>query len=120
MGNCGCGTNTINGNFPNKPYNDSFNYNNLRNKPEINGTPLSGKLTSVDLGLYGEGNPETFSCTQTVPSDKWTIKHNLNKFPSVTIVDSAGSVVVGDIVYVDESTVEVYFTGAFSGKCYLN
>lgn len=53
-------------------------------------------------------------------SDTWTIFHRLNRFPSVTIVDSADNVVTGDVTYIDQNTIEVKFNGAFSGKAFLN
>lgn len=122
MGNCNCNSKNTNINMciPNKPLNDSYNYNNLRNKAQINGTTLMGDLTSVDLGLYGEGNPETAIYKQTVASDLWHIEHKLKKFPSVTVVDSAGTVVTGEVTYLDEGTFEIAFSGAFSGIVYLN
>lgn len=63
---------------------------------------------------------DTYVHTQSVAADEWTIVHNRNKYPSVTIVDSAGSVVVGDVQYVDRNTVVLRFSGEFSGKAYLN
>ena len=50
----------------------------------------------------------------------WEIEHNLGRFPSVSIVDSAGTIVVGDVFYVDENHVRITFSSAFSGKAYLN
>ena len=61
-----------------------------------------------------------YTHTQDVVSDIWTIQHNLNKMPSITVIDSAGSEVFGEIDYVDENNVTLTFTGAFSGKAYLN
>lgn len=104
----------------NKPLNDSYNYNNLRNKPQINNIILIGQMSSADLKLYGEGNPETYVFEQKVASTLWHIKHNLNKFPSVTVVDSAGSIVVGEVIYIDKEILEISFSGGFSGVCYLN
>ena len=46
---------------------DSSNYNDLNNKPSINGVKLSGDKTSKDLHLYGENNPETFTYEQKTP-----------------------------------------------------
>ena len=57
---------------------------------------------------------------QGVASDTWIINHNLNKKPSITIVDSADNVVEGAEKYIDENTIEIYFNGAFKGKAYLN
>ena len=57
--------------------------------------------------------------SQGVASTLWTITHNLGGKPSVTIVDSADTVVVGEVKYNSNSEVEVNFTSAFSGFAYL-
>lgn len=58
--------------------------------------------------------------TQGSASDEWTIQHDLGKYPSVTIVDSGGNVVVGDVQYLSTNEISISFAGAFSGKAYLN
>jgi hypothetical protein len=63
--------------------------------------------------------PRRFVFSQLTPSDEWVITHDLDGFPSVTVVDSAGSVVVGNIQYNDTETVTLTFSGGFSGKAYL-
>lgn len=63
---------------------------------------------------------QTYVHTQSQAADTWTIKHNLNKYPSVSIVDSANSIVVGEITYINKNELIVGFTGAFSGKAILN
>jgi hypothetical protein len=62
----------------------------------------------------------TYTHTQNSASATWTINHNLNCYPSVTIVDSAGSVVIGDVSYTNANTLVVTFVAAFGGKAYLN
>lgn len=61
-----------------------------------------------------------YTHNQIAASSKWTITHNLNRFPSVTVVDSAGSVVVGEVNYISSNIIDITFQGAFSGKAYLN
>ncbi len=63
---------------------------------------------------------KTFVFTQTVPSATWTVQHNLEKFPSITVVDTGQSVVVGDYTYVDNNNVILEFSAAFAGKAYFN
>lgn len=58
--------------------------------------------------------------TQAIASDEWVINHSLNKKPSVTIVDSADTVVVGEVVYNTNNRLTVSFEATFSGKAYLN
>jgi hypothetical protein len=58
--------------------------------------------------------------TQSIASDTWTINHPLQKFPSVTIVDTGDNVVFGDIEYINIGKIIITFSAAFSGKAYLN
>lgn len=76
---------------------------------------------NVTISSGSPANPHaTYTHTQTSASAQWTITHSLNCFPSVTVVDSAGSVVVGDVEYISATTVRVTFVAAFAGKAYLN
>ena len=66
------------------------------------------------------GSGSTYIHTQGEAAAVWIIEHNLEKYPSVTIVTSAGTVVVGDIMYNNENIITITFNGAFKGKAYLN
>ena len=57
---------------------------------------------------------------QGISSDVWEIKHDLNREPSVTVVDTANNVVMGYVTYIDKNNVRVTFNAAFKGKAYLN
>ena len=92
-------------------------YNKLSNKPSINGVVLEGDKSSKDLKIDGD---KTYVHYQNVQSDTWEIQHNLDKYPSITVVDSANNIVVGDIRYVDTNNVVVTFTAPFSGKAFCN
>ena len=72
-------------------------------------------------GSGGSGSGDkNFTYEQTTPSDTWTINHNLGKHPSVSVVDSSGDLVEGDCNYIDEYSLVLTFSGAFSGKAFLN
>ena len=58
--------------------------------------------------------------TQQVASDIWEINHSLNKYPSVTIVDTSGNLVVGSVHYISTSKIVVKFSAPFAGVAYLN
>jgi len=58
--------------------------------------------------------------TQSAPSATWSVTHNLGYFPSVSVVDSGGTVVIGDVIYVSENEVSIEFSSAFGGKAYLS
>lgn len=49
-----------------------------------------------------------------------TITHNLNKYPSVTIIDSDGDVVLADIHHTSKSILTVTFVESFTGTIILN
>ena len=58
--------------------------------------------------------------TQNIPNNVWSITHPLNKFPSISIKDSAGTNVYGEINYIDISTLTITFNSSFSGVAILN
>ena len=64
--------------------------------------------------------PIAYHFTQSVPASVWTIEHNLNFYPNVTVVDSAGTNVEGELHYIDSNNLTVTFTSAFSGSAYLS
>ena len=72
------------------------------------------------IGLTGSGGDLNYTHTQSVPSATWIVTHNLNKYPNVVVVDSAGTVVVGEVIYDSLLEVTLVFTAGFSGKAYLN
>jgi hypothetical protein len=67
----------------------------------------------------------TFIHNQNSSSNTWVITHNLNRFPSVTVVDSGDSIVMGTVVYNSNKQLTITFFSrgaalAFQGKAYLN
>lgn len=66
------------------------------------------------------GADATYTHTQGAPSASWSITHGLGKYPSVTVVDSSGSEVEGDVTYLSNAQVLVSFSAPFSGVAYLN
>lgn len=65
-------------------------------------------------------NDKNYVHTQNEPSETWTITHNLAKYPSVSVVDSAGTVVYGQIDYNSTNQATLTFSSSFSGKAYFN
>lgn len=58
--------------------------------------------------------------TQGTPATQWNVTHNLGKFPSVSVVDSAEQEVIGEVEYISDSVLRITFSAAFSGKAYIN
>jgi hypothetical protein len=63
---------------------------------------------------------KTFEYVQLVPSATWEIQHDLNKFPSVSVVNDNNILMYGETTYVDNNNLTITFSGGFSGKAYLN
>ena len=87
------------------------------NKSTIIKQPVKNQIDVK--GLKGGGD-KNYVHTQGSPSATWTVSHNLGKRPAAVVVDSAEDVVYGDIRYIDDNTVTLTFSGAFSGKAYFN
>lgn len=62
----------------------------------------------------------SFEYTQGSASNSWTINHNLGFKPNVTVVDSAGNIMEGEITYTNSNSLTVSFSAGFSGKAYLS
>ena len=76
--------------------------------------------TSAEGGGGGGDGDKTFVFTQSVASTTWNITHNLNKYPSVSVVESGLNTVYGDIEYINTNSLTVTFKHAFGGKAFLN
>jgi len=63
---------------------------------------------------------KNFVFTQAVAANPWVIQHNLNKFPSCTMVLSTGQQGYGDVTFIDENNLTITFASAESGKAYIN
>lgn len=80
----------------------------------------------VDQGIYGVGlflkayRDKHYKHVQGVSSAVWNINHEMDKYPSVTVKDSAGSTVIGEVTYTDLNNLTITFSGSFSGEAYLN
>ena len=87
---------------------------------------ITGSSTIQALQYYSiqidivEGFDSHFEFTQGVPATTWDITHNLDKFPSITVVDTANTTVMGSYEYVTKDRVILSFSNQFAGKAFLN
>jgi hypothetical protein len=99
----------------------------------LNGTAYTLNLTNIggngnldlnkfyDFAVFTLSSPDkTFEFDQGQPALVWTIQHNLNKFPSVSVVDTANTVVNSQVNYIDKNNITINNTAQFAGKAYLN
>lgn len=73
-----------------------------------------------DFSIPAGNGDKNYVHNQPVASVTWNVQHNLNKFPSVTMVLSTGQKGYGDITYIDKNNLTITFASAESGKAYIN
>lgn len=92
-----------------------------------NGSILQDKFYAIAV-YPGFVNPDidpgagdkNFVYTQAVAASIWNVQHDLDKFPSVSIVNDDNTQVFGSVEYVDNNNLIITFTAPFSGKAYMN
>ena len=116
------------------------NYNNLTNKPSINGTTLSGNKTSTELGVYGTGNEPPYPVTSvngqtgavTINTDGKVTSVNgqtgdvvlnaesVSALPSTTKIPSATSDLTNDSGYITAADAPVQSVDGQTGEVVTN
>lgn len=93
----------------------------IQNSLDIVLVPITSPAIDITLA---QGSPTTYPTTytwnQTVPLAIWTIPHNLNRFPSVMVVDGLNQQIVPDVTYIDQTTLRITHGSPLTGKAYLN
>lgn len=74
----------------------------------------------VNPNIDPNAGDKNFVYTQAVASTLWNIEHNLDKFPSVSVVDDDNNQVYGSVTYNTVNDLTITFTAPFAGKAYLN
>ena len=57
---------------------------------------------------------------QMSPAFVWNIQHDLAFFPNVTVIESQGKQIIGDVEYVDQNNLTITFSREVAGKAYLS
>jgi hypothetical protein len=104
-------------NYATKEYVDT----RTTNAAGISFTPTSEISSTTVQGAIEEVRARSkYVHTQASAATTWSITHNLRFYPNVSIVDSALSHVMGEVTYINENSLTVSFTSAFSGKAFLS
>ena len=108
---------------------DSYTINNpddgfyTLNLTNIAGNSNLAELARYDFAIFTPSalvTDKNFVFTQAVPSIEWTVQHNMDKFPSVSVVNNNNILMYGNTTYVDTNNLIINFSAGFSGKAYLN
>lgn len=98
-------------------YSDLDITKDIRTQQDLNQVLYDLLITILGNQIAGDKN---YIHDQFTPSTTWTIFHTLNKRPSVTIVDTAGTEMEGAIKYYNDNNLVITFNFPFSGYAYLN
>lgn len=104
--------------------------------PDINQVILVPPLppSVVEIGIMGPPGPagpqgppgaagsapQSYDHDQQVPLSTWTINHNLGFVPNVTVIDTLGESVWGQVTHPSTNQTVLVFTAAFSGHAYFS
>lgn len=61
-----------------------------------------------------------FRFHQATPVLQWSFVHDLPYPPAITVVDTAGSALYGDLLYIDDQTIQIDFSVPTAGYAYLS
>ena len=92
---------------------------------EVSVSSNSGSGQFVDnnyfvVSIKVEAGDKNYEHDQSSPSSSWVITHNLSKRASVSVVDSAGTMVMCDVQYDSDNQITLNFDSSTSGKAYIN
>jgi hypothetical protein len=99
---------------------DSTFYNVTFSYIEGHGVLVVNKFYGLAIYAGLDDGDKTFVYVQASAANPWNISHNLNKFPSVSMVLSTGQAGIADVTYIDENNLTITFSGDESGKAYIN
>ncbi len=71
-------------------------------------------------GRDGAPGGTTFSWHQETPTEVWTVPHNLQRRPSVTVTDDGGNSVLSDVQYIDDNIIQITHGRPSTGWAYFN
>lgn len=81
----------------------------------------NGTITNGDPAVMSSsGSVDRHYKTAIMNGDVWEIEHNLGKFPSITVVDTANNVIYADVTYDDLNNVTITFASSVTGYAYFN
>jgi hypothetical protein len=85
-------------------------------------TPQASPAVTLNTITVGPINQPSvaYTHTQGTSSATWVVNHYLGWNPNVTVQDSALTTVEGNVIYTNNNSLTITFSGAFSGKAYLS
>jgi hypothetical protein len=83
-------------------------------------TGPTGATGPGGLGTAAIAALVSYTHNQAAASATWTITHNLNFRPNVTVFDSANTMVEGAVTHTNSNSLTIAFSATISGTAYLS
>ncbi len=83
-----------------------------------NQSHTSGSDFDTDISKWDAING-SYTHVQSTPSTSWSVSHNLNKKPSVTIYDADNNEIEAEIEYITDNSLSINFNQSKSGFAYI-
>ena len=105
-------------------YENPTKFIELLDTPETYGT--AGQIPIMDSTgtalVWSDIHTEDkhYTHDQGMPALVWAVVHNLDKYASAVVADSAGTIVIGQIDYIDLNSITITFNASFSGSAFIN
>jgi hypothetical protein len=104
----------------------SYDYEDDTNFIVVDVTAVNTNGSLTDEAYYVFSNTTTgsgdkkYTHVQSSAAATWTITHNLDKQPAVSVVDSTDNIIICEVEYTSLNQVELRFSDPYSGKAYFN
>jgi hypothetical protein len=100
---------------------DAVSFNSSSYLCVLNNTGAAPNVNPEYWELLAAGSTSlTYTHNQIASTTEWVIVHGLNKFPSVTLVDSGKNIIYGDVHYDSPNQIRITLNAATSGQAFLN
>ena len=112
---------TVKGEFTIESYSDNSDNADFTDVT-VTASNTNGNLTDGNYYVMSRVHvgDATYEHTQSSASTTWSINHNLEKKPSVSVADSSDNVIYGKVTYVDLNNLTITLSAPTSGKAYIN
>lgn len=81
---------------------------------------INSNFNKIRQAIVSTSGDKNYCHTQSVASADWVIEHDLGKYPSVTVVSSAGEVIYCDKTFISMNKIVLNFGTPISGTAFLN
>lgn len=79
------------------------------------------EITQANIDFWNSNTGDKhFTFEQSTPALSWVINHNLDKNPSVEVVDTAGTALEGSVTHLNTNTLRIDFNFLNAGTAFLN